>query len=288
MPPKKNTNANDTPRLTDGEERFIKALLESMTALPEADWEQCANTLGLKDGKCAKERWRQISSQRGWSRHKKRAPFDSTTNSTSSSSVAVSAGGASSFGAPAARPVTDGHLPGVQTRASRAIAAASSGSGSSRSAMRNTDSASVALLHHIASAALPAVDSTNHDTTVKKETRVKRESLKSESSGSSTYITCKEEYDSDVKADSDRTNSHRVKKEEPMSDDDCVETDSHGVKVKKERAESDDDVIEVKDEHEDNKFFKPKKDEPDSDDDHKGGYVAPYIPFGDPAHCMSF
>ncbi|KAJ6441951.1 ATPase-like, ATP-binding domain protein [Purpureocillium lavendulum] len=73
MPPKKVAAAaaaaegGEAPTgLTDGELRFIKALFDNMTQKPDANWEQVAGDLGLKDAKCAKERFRQMSVRHGW------------------------------------------------------------------------------------------------------------------------------------------------------------------------------------------------------------------------------
>lgn len=52
--------------LTDGELRFIKAVFDNMTQKPDADWDSVATGLGLKDAKCAKERFRQMSVRHGW------------------------------------------------------------------------------------------------------------------------------------------------------------------------------------------------------------------------------
>lgn len=52
--------------LNDGELRFIKAVFDNMTQKPDADWDKVANDLGLKDAKCAKERFRQMSVRHGW------------------------------------------------------------------------------------------------------------------------------------------------------------------------------------------------------------------------------
>ncbi|KID98632.1 hypothetical protein MAJ_05288, partial [Metarhizium majus ARSEF 297] len=52
--------------LTDGELRFIKAVFDNMTQKPDADWDKVATDLGLKDAKCAKERFRQMSVRHGW------------------------------------------------------------------------------------------------------------------------------------------------------------------------------------------------------------------------------
>ncbi|KAF4971388.1 hypothetical protein FZEAL_9870 [Fusarium zealandicum] len=67
MPPKKSTTEEGSATgLTDGELRFIKAIFDNMTQKPDADWEAVAGTLGLKDAKCAKERFRQMSVRHGW------------------------------------------------------------------------------------------------------------------------------------------------------------------------------------------------------------------------------
>lgn len=69
MPPKKAASANDNESpigLTDGELRFIKAVFDNMVQRPDADWVKVAADLGLKDAKCAKERFRQMSVRHGW------------------------------------------------------------------------------------------------------------------------------------------------------------------------------------------------------------------------------
>ncbi|PTB67505.1 hypothetical protein BBK36DRAFT_1158340 [Trichoderma citrinoviride] len=68
MPPKKSDSA-DGPAvsgLRDNELRFIKAVFDNMTQKPDANWTQVASDLGLKDAKCAKERFRQMSVRHGW------------------------------------------------------------------------------------------------------------------------------------------------------------------------------------------------------------------------------
>ncbi|KAG5952026.1 hypothetical protein E4U53_001798 [Claviceps sorghi] len=52
--------------LTDTETRFIKAVFDNMTQKPDADWDGVAADLSLKDAKCAKERFRQMSVRHGW------------------------------------------------------------------------------------------------------------------------------------------------------------------------------------------------------------------------------
>ncbi|KAM4059908.1 hypothetical protein HRG_002473 [Hirsutella rhossiliensis] len=68
MPPKKTSgNEVDAPLgLTDGELRLMKAVFDNMTQKPDADWACVATALGLKDAKCAKERFRQMSVRHGW------------------------------------------------------------------------------------------------------------------------------------------------------------------------------------------------------------------------------
>lgn len=70
MPAKKAATASadgETPiGLTDGELRFIKAIFDNMTQKPDANWDAVATTLTLKDAKCAKERFRQMSVRHGW------------------------------------------------------------------------------------------------------------------------------------------------------------------------------------------------------------------------------
>jgi hypothetical protein len=67
MPPKKSADQDGSPiGLTDGELRFIKAIFDNMTQKPDADWDAVANTVSLKDAKCAKERFRQMSVRHGW------------------------------------------------------------------------------------------------------------------------------------------------------------------------------------------------------------------------------
>lgn len=52
--------------LTAAELRFLQAVIESTSGPINADWDQVAEIMKLKDAKCAKERWRQISNRRGW------------------------------------------------------------------------------------------------------------------------------------------------------------------------------------------------------------------------------
>ncbi|KAF9775504.1 hypothetical protein IL306_006381 [Fusarium sp. DS 682] len=67
MPPKKTADQDGSPiGLTDGELRFIKAIFDNMVQKPDADWDAVAQTVSLKDAKCAKERFRQMSVRHGW------------------------------------------------------------------------------------------------------------------------------------------------------------------------------------------------------------------------------
>ena len=66
-PRKASTEGSEQPQsLTEGELRFIKAIFDNMTQKPDANWENVAQVLSLKDAKCAKERWRQMSVRHGW------------------------------------------------------------------------------------------------------------------------------------------------------------------------------------------------------------------------------
>ncbi|KAI9158484.1 hypothetical protein HJFPF1_06479 [Paramyrothecium foliicola] len=69
MAPRKKTAGADGEAptgLTDSELRFIKAVFDNMTQKPDADWSMVASDLSLKDAKCAKERFRQMSVRHGW------------------------------------------------------------------------------------------------------------------------------------------------------------------------------------------------------------------------------
>ena len=68
MAPKKAASAEDDSQvgLTPNENRFIKILFDNMTSKPDADWGNVARDLGLKDAKCARERFRQMSVRHNW------------------------------------------------------------------------------------------------------------------------------------------------------------------------------------------------------------------------------
>lgn len=74
MPSKKPTEAASPLGLSNGELRFIKVMFDNMTQKPDADWEKVAMDLGLKDAKCAKERYRQMSVRHGWNSGQKASP----------------------------------------------------------------------------------------------------------------------------------------------------------------------------------------------------------------------
>lgn len=78
MPPKKNPaggaslpassggrNINGRSA-TDADLKFIDAIFSNLVSRPDVDWEAVASTLGLKDTKCTKERWRQIKNKFSW------------------------------------------------------------------------------------------------------------------------------------------------------------------------------------------------------------------------------
>ncbi|RDA93798.1 hypothetical protein CP533_6372 [Ophiocordyceps camponoti-saundersi (nom. inval.)] len=71
MPRKKQTLelSEEEKTLTTTELRFIQAVFNNMTQKPDANWENVARELKLKDAKCAKERFRQMSVRHGWRDH---------------------------------------------------------------------------------------------------------------------------------------------------------------------------------------------------------------------------
>jgi len=84
MPPKKIANANanteaaarSLPALTQNEYSFIGSMLRHMNSRPDIDWDGVAQDCGLKDAKCTKERYRQMSVKHGWNNTAKK-PSDS-------------------------------------------------------------------------------------------------------------------------------------------------------------------------------------------------------------------
>lgn len=66
MAPKKPGDVENPQGLNTNELRFIKAVFDNMTQKPDANWDRVAGDLGLKDAKCAKERFRQMSVRHGW------------------------------------------------------------------------------------------------------------------------------------------------------------------------------------------------------------------------------
>lgn len=66
MAPKKSAEVEAPQGLNTNELRFIKAVFDNMTQKPDANWDKVAEDLKLKDAKCAKERFRQMSVRHGW------------------------------------------------------------------------------------------------------------------------------------------------------------------------------------------------------------------------------
>ncbi|OPB40618.1 hypothetical protein A0O28_0006980 [Trichoderma guizhouense] len=67
--PAKKADSSDSPSITglrENELRFITAVFDNMTQKPDADWGKVAGDVDLKDAKCAKERFRQMSVRHGW------------------------------------------------------------------------------------------------------------------------------------------------------------------------------------------------------------------------------
>ncbi|RCI17148.1 hypothetical protein L249_2364 [Ophiocordyceps polyrhachis-furcata BCC 54312] len=94
MPPKKtpSTDEDDTVNaLTTTELRFIKAVFDNMTQKPDANWDNVARDLKLKNAKCAKERFRQMSVRHGW--REQQQPSTPRKEKPSSASASVSAEG---------------------------------------------------------------------------------------------------------------------------------------------------------------------------------------------------
>ncbi|EHK24465.1 uncharacterized protein TRIVIDRAFT_31507 [Trichoderma virens Gv29-8] len=88
--PAKKTDSSDTPSvngLRDNELRFIKAVFDNMTQKPDANWAQVATDLGLKDAKCAKERFRQMSVRHGWRSNTQATPGSSPGGKTKKNDV---------------------------------------------------------------------------------------------------------------------------------------------------------------------------------------------------------
>lgn len=60
----------DLPEGSEGlsavELRFLKAMFENMNSKPDTDWDKVAVSTELKDAKCAKERFRQMSKRHNW------------------------------------------------------------------------------------------------------------------------------------------------------------------------------------------------------------------------------
>ncbi|KJZ80380.1 hypothetical protein HIM_00230 [Hirsutella minnesotensis 3608] len=76
MPRKKKANREGEAPLayTESEQRFIKVLFDNLITKPVADWDRIAEALGLKDAKCAKERYRQMSNRHKWGEKTSKAP----------------------------------------------------------------------------------------------------------------------------------------------------------------------------------------------------------------------
>lgn len=58
-----------------------------MTQKPDADWDKVAGDLNLKDAKCAKERFRQMSVRHGWRPNAQAAPGSSPSKGKKTNDV---------------------------------------------------------------------------------------------------------------------------------------------------------------------------------------------------------
>lgn len=90
--PLKKTAADSGPEgatnLTRIEIRLIEAVMENMTQKPQTNWDKVATTMALKDARCAKERFRQIASRRGWgNQHQPASPTPTTGRRVTRQSV---------------------------------------------------------------------------------------------------------------------------------------------------------------------------------------------------------
>lgn len=65
---------NAQPAPTDTEMKFFKAMMENMVTKPDVNWEKVAEVMGLKDSKCARERYRQMCVKLGWNKNATATP----------------------------------------------------------------------------------------------------------------------------------------------------------------------------------------------------------------------
>lgn len=250
------------PKLTDSELRFVSALFESMSTLPEADWDNCADVLGLKDSKCAKERWRQISVRHGWSRHSKK-----TTTTSSSGPVPASR----NFGMNTrpSRPTAND-----STSASDTVSGSDSRPGSSRTAAVDLDPVGV----------VPRRQNGLKDTATKSNPNQEPDVKTRHSTKSRSGINTETEVEVEESSQAERpTKSERGLKTKAGF--------KNLRRVKKQKLDSGDEVIEVKKEHEGEK--RPKVEKADEGDHDDAGYpsagqLSSGVPYGHPEHCMSF
>lgn len=218
--------AEGSLKLSDHEQRLVNAVLSSMPKRPEVDWDNVAKILKLKDGKCARERYRQVASRHGWA--------GSTTkeaNTSATRPVAASAESLSSYSSPF-------ETSNRGTRGSPALARGSrSGSSMSRSARNSPDTPSGALMAHLG---VPQGVPVSKNTKAKKEIKAKTATMevKRESAVAKTNPTVyhvRSDSDSDVKV-------VEVKKSKPDSDVEEIQKGASG---------SDEGLLEVdKEEHE--------------------------------------
>ncbi|KAJ9149869.1 hypothetical protein NKR23_g3920 [Pleurostoma richardsiae] len=102
MAPAKNTKKTDSDgasassttvkTLSEGEMKFFKAMMENMQSKPDVDWDNVAVCLGLKDSKCARERFRQISVKFGWNEKAGAAPTTPAGRKSGVTTIAAHAG----------------------------------------------------------------------------------------------------------------------------------------------------------------------------------------------------
>ena len=213
-------------KLNEHEQRLVHAVLSSMPKRPEVDWEKVARLLKLKDGKCARERWRQVSSKHAWA-----GSTAKESNTPAAGPVAASAESLNSHSSPFESSNRGTRGSPARARGSR------SDSGMSRPARNNPHAPSDALMARLRAAKEDRV-SKNTNTTKEIKAKTATKNVKRDFAAvkpEPTVYHVKSESNSDVKIVG-------VKNSKPDSD---VE------EIQKEESGSGGDLVEVdKEEHE--------------------------------------
>ena len=72
---------------TDTEMKFFKAMMENMNTKPDVNWENVAGAMGLKDAKCARERYRQMCVKLGWNKTAAAGPASGRKSNTATADL---------------------------------------------------------------------------------------------------------------------------------------------------------------------------------------------------------